>query len=99
MYIRFDIIERIFFLYSKRKPIMCDPTKIRTWNPLIRSQMPYPLGHGAAVTLWQRPIPNSRHYLLAQYFELFFLRTDKNEMMSSNIANASICLFPWALDT
>ena len=25
-----------------------DPARIRTWNPLIRSQMPYPLGHGAA---------------------------------------------------
>ena len=25
-----------------------DPAKIRTWNPLIRSQMPYPLGHGAS---------------------------------------------------
>ena len=24
-----------------------DPAMIRTWNPLIRSQMPYPLGHGA----------------------------------------------------
>jgi len=57
------------------------------------------LGHGAGVTRRQRPIPNSRHYLLAQYFELFFLRTDKNEMMSSNIANVSICLFPWALGT
>ena len=83
----------------KRKPFLCDPARTRTWNPLIRSQMPYPLGHGAAVTRRQRPIPSRRHYLLAQYFELFFLRTDKNEMMSSNIANASICLFPWALDT
>ena len=45
------------------------------------------------------PSPAADRYLLAQYFELFFLRTDKNEMMSSNIANASICLFPWALDT
>ena len=24
-----------------------DPARIRTWNPLIRSQMPYPLGHRA----------------------------------------------------
>ena len=24
-----------------------DLARIRTWNPLIRSQMPYPLGHGA----------------------------------------------------
>ena len=24
-----------------------DPARIRTWNPLIRSQMPYPVGHGA----------------------------------------------------
>ena len=26
---------------------MLDPARTRTWNPLIRSQMPYPLGHGA----------------------------------------------------
>ena len=26
-----------------------DPARTRTWNPLIRSQMPYPLGHRAAV--------------------------------------------------
>ena len=26
---------------------MFDPARTRTWNPLIRSQMPYPLGHGA----------------------------------------------------
>ena len=26
---------------------MDDPVRTRTWNPLIRSQMPYPLGHGA----------------------------------------------------
>ena len=34
-----------------RKKIMqkklIDPARIWTWNPLIRSQMPYPLGHGA----------------------------------------------------
>ena len=28
-----------------------DPARTRTWNPLIRSQMPYPLGHRAAVGL------------------------------------------------
>ena len=28
-------------------PKMNGPVRIRTWNPLIRSQMPYPLGHGA----------------------------------------------------
>ena len=27
-----------------------DPARIRTWNPLIRSQMPYPLGHEAVHT-------------------------------------------------
>ena len=32
-----------------------DPARIRTWNPLIHSQMPYPLGHRtfADVTLHQ----------------------------------------------
>ena len=27
--------------------VLSDPARIRTWNPLIRSQMPYPLGHRA----------------------------------------------------
>ena len=26
---------------------LLDPARIWIWNPLIRSQMPYPLGHGA----------------------------------------------------
>ena len=34
-----------FCFFPSRKRI--DPTRFRTWNPLIRSQMPYPLGHGA----------------------------------------------------
>ena len=28
-----------------------DPARTRTWNPLIRSQMPYPLGHRAMYIL------------------------------------------------
>ena len=34
---------------GKKKKI--DPARIRTWNPLIRSQMPYPLGHRALRTV------------------------------------------------
>ena len=30
---------------------MNDPARIRTWNPLIRSQMPYPLGHRACLEI------------------------------------------------
>ena len=42
-----SLFERAFFFpFILRKII--DPARIRTWNPLIRSQMPYPLGHGAA---------------------------------------------------
>ena len=41
-----DILSAFELLYSRGKKI--DPARIRTWNPLIRSQMPYPLGHGAA---------------------------------------------------
>ena len=36
--------ECILFFTLKKN---IDTAKIRTWNPLIRSQMPYPLGHGA----------------------------------------------------
>ena len=32
-----------------KKKKLRDPARIRTWNPLIRSQMPYPLGHGASL--------------------------------------------------
>ena len=35
------VVEKV----CDRKKI--DPARIRTWNPLIRSQMPYPLGHRA----------------------------------------------------
>ena len=38
----------IFVLPKKEKEKKkSDPARIRTWNPLIRSQMPYPLGHRA----------------------------------------------------
>ena len=30
-------------------PLLIDPGRIRTCNPLIRSQMPYPLGHRTAL--------------------------------------------------
>ena len=34
------------FFFLKKKVL--DPARLRTWNLLIRSQMPYPLGHGAS---------------------------------------------------
>ena len=40
-----DILSAFELFDSREKKI--DPARIRTWNPLIRSQMPYPLGHGA----------------------------------------------------
>ena len=40
-----DILSAFKFLCLGKK---IDPARIRTWNPLIRSEMPYPLGHGAA---------------------------------------------------
>ena len=39
--LRNEIIRK---LYPCKKN---DPARTRTWNPLIRSQMPYPLGHRA----------------------------------------------------
>ena len=33
--------------WSVQKFRKSDPARIRTWNPLIRSQVPYPLGHRA----------------------------------------------------
>ena len=40
-----DLNNQTAFNLTRGKKI--DPARIRTWNPLIRSQMPYPLGHGA----------------------------------------------------
>ena len=37
----------LFILKCLKKRGKNDPARTRTWNPLIRSQMPYPLGHRA----------------------------------------------------
>ena len=37
-----------FLTWKKEIQKKTDPARIRTWNPLIRSQMPYPLGHRAS---------------------------------------------------
>ena len=37
-------IQKIQILFYQNN---IDPARTRTWNPLIRSQMPYPLGYGA----------------------------------------------------
>ena len=41
---RMKEIQKIQRLFHQNNS---DPTRTRTWNLLIRSQMPYPLGHGA----------------------------------------------------
>ena len=41
-----DEVEEYNVVCCKKKK-KYDPARIRTWNPLIRSQMPYPLGHRA----------------------------------------------------
>ena len=45
LYTGYDKIKKVLKVNKKY-----DPARIRTWNPLIRSQMPYPLGHRADVT-------------------------------------------------
>ena len=43
-------VQCIFLpLKTKIKKKLFDLARTRTWNPLIRSQMPYPLGHKADV--------------------------------------------------
>ena len=39
----------VTYIEAKRRGKKYDPARIRTWNPLIRSQMPYPLGHRAGL--------------------------------------------------
>ena len=39
-----DILSAFTFSYLREKK---DFARIRTWNPLIRSQMPYSMDHGA----------------------------------------------------
>ena len=41
---RMKEIQKIQRLFHQNNS---DPARTRTWNPLIRSQMPYPLGHRA----------------------------------------------------
>ena len=41
---RMKEIQKIQRLFHQNNS---DPARTRTWNPLIRSQMPYPLGYGA----------------------------------------------------
>ena len=37
---------------ENRQKLSADPGRTRTCNPLIRSQMPYPLGHRATEASW-----------------------------------------------
>ena len=61
-----DILStfKLIFLYLREKN---DPARTRTWNPLIRSQMPYPLGHGAVHIILPRgrtyPKPRRKSYV------------------------------------
>ena len=40
-------VKALFSTKTTEKRSVADPARTRTWNPLIRSQMPYPSGHGA----------------------------------------------------
>lgn len=40
-------VKALFSTKTTKKRSVADPARTRTWNPLIRSQMPYPSGHGA----------------------------------------------------
>ena len=42
--VNFVVVLKFPNISVKRKSFLCDPARIRTWNPLIRSQMPSPLG-------------------------------------------------------
>ena len=52
-YVWVKFVERAFAKVGRVSCLICekkfllDPGRIRTCNPLIRSQMPYPLGHRA----------------------------------------------------
>ena len=54
-YVWVKFVERAFAKVGRVSCLICekkflvDPGRIRTCNPLIRSQMPYPLGHRANV--------------------------------------------------
>ena len=53
-YVWVKFVERAFAKVGRVSCLICekkflvDPGRIRTCNPLIRSQMPYPLGHRAS---------------------------------------------------
>ena len=73
-----SIFKQVFFFLLRK---IIDPARIRTWNPLIRSQMPYPLGHGAThstVILFASYATSNLNAFMAKrqknLLALFFLR-------------------------
>ena len=63
-YVWVKFVERAFAKVGRVSCLICekkflvDPGRIRTCNPLIRSQMPYPLGHRARyVGTWEAMEP------------------------------------------
>ena len=59
----------IFWLPEEKEN---DPARIRTWNPLIRSQMHYPMGHG----------PHLFHLILFLSTELMLTRSVTKERVA-----------------
>ena len=61
---------RYYFKKNERfKLKKYDPARTRTWNLLIRSQTPYPLGHEAETGI---PQLFENHLLYKDVFKVFF---------------------------
>ena len=72
-------IRRWLFKLRKAVRKRFDLARTRTWNPLIRSQMPYPLGHKAVIKVLRL----NRHSMCNEDFHQKLLK----EIMVANSSN------------
>ena len=67
-----------------------DLARTRTWNPLIRSQMPYPLGHKAVSSSefyigWRGANTSNLKFIMTLIFNSFFITRPTNRRHNCNL--------------
>lgn len=73
-------VKALFSTKTTKKRSVADPARTRTWNPLIRSQMPYPSGHGAfpRIKAVVKTKKNKRNHVLK--WNIFHRHLDKVQL-------------------
>ena len=57
-------VDSLICFFPHVKKTQNDHARTRTWNPLIRSQMPYPLGHAANDEFFQDTMDKLDSFLM-----------------------------------